>query len=243
MPAEGYPGQAGILVQHGPFPAAHGDDRQTAFEGLLLSVHPAVEAFLVDEAGQFADGEAVHIGDAEFTDEGEEVRFHEASLDLEAAQRVGTVQDHHFDVLLGTGTHHQAQGGDEGIGTGTDVLDVIDHHIDPLQHVGRRFPGGTVQGIHREAGFRVLAAGDMVTGVRIAPDAVLRAVQGHEVHLGRLEEDVDGGTEIPVHAGGVRYQAHPLAAEFLETIPLQHVDAGIDLGGERKARQREDQCQ
>ena len=161
----------------------------------------------------------------------------------EPAQRVGPVQDHHFDVLLGAGAHHQAQGGDEGVGAGADVLDVIDHHIDPFQHVGRGFPGGTVQGVHRKAGFRVLAAGHVVAGVGVPADAVLRAVQGHEVHLGRLEEDVDGGAEVPVHAGGVRHQAHPLAAEFLESVPLQHVDAGIDLGGQREARQRKEECQ
>ena len=125
----------------------------------------------------------------------------------------------------------------------SDVLDVIDHHIDPLQHVGRGLPGGTVQGVHRKAGFRVLAAGDVVAGIGVAADAVLRPEQGDEIHLGCLEEDVDGGTEVPVHPGGIRHQAHPLVAELLETIPFQHVDAGIHLGGERKARQGKDECQ
>ena len=75
-------------------------------------------------------------------------------------------------------------------------------------------------------GSRVLrAAFYVVTGVGIATDAVLRTIERHQIHLRRLEQNVDGRTKVPVHPAGIGHQSHPLAAEFLEAIHLQHVDA------------------
>ena len=64
---------------------------------------------------------------------------------------------------------------------------------------------------------------------------MFRAVQGHQIDARRLEEDVDGGFEFPVHAGRIGHQAHPLPAKPGELPVTQDLNAGTDLGidGER----------
>ena len=66
----------------------------------------------------------------------------------------------------------------------------------------------------------------MVSGPDISADAVLGPIKGHQVHLRRLVENVDGGTDVPVYTRGVGDQAHAFALQFLEAVALQHFQAG-----------------
>ena len=188
----------------------------------------AVEAFLVYEAGKLANGEAVDEGNGELAHEGVEFRFHKGAFHLEAAKRVGAVKDQHLYAGLGAGAHHQAKRGNECVAAGSNVLDVIDHYVYPLEHLLRGLTGGAVQGIHRKAGCGVRAAFNFVAGVGVPTDAVLRAEEGHQVHLRGLVQDVNGGTEVPVHAAGVGYKANALSNQFLEAVALKDLDAGHD---------------
>ena len=155
---------------------------------------------------------------------------HERPLDLQPAQRVGPVEHHHRDAQLGAGTHHQAERGDEGVGAAAHVLDVIDHDIDALQHLFRRLPGAAEERVYRQAGVGVLAGLHLAAGIHVAAHAVLRSVEGDQVDARRLEEDVDGGTQLAVHPGGVGDQPDALAFQASEMALPQDLDAGLDPG-------------
>ena len=76
----------------------------------------------------------------------------------------------------------------------------------------------------------------MAAGIDISPHTVLRAVQGHQVHFGCFEEDIDGRAEVAVHAAGVGHQPYTLALQFPESVFLEYVDACEHLGFHRQAK-------
>ena len=190
-----------------------------------------VDALFVDEGRDLAGREAVDVGDRVLADEGVEARLDEGAFDLPAAERVRAVEDHHLDAELGAGAHHQAEGADEGVGAGADVLDVVDDDVEAAEHLRGRLAGRAVDGVDRQAGRLVAAALDLAAGVDVAADAVLRREQGDEVDFGGLEEDVDGALQVAVHPRGVREQADALALQAFEAALAEDFDAGLDGGG------------
>jgi hypothetical protein len=83
-----------------------------------------------------------------------------------------------------------------------------------------------------KAGAGILGAVHMVSGIYVSAYAMLRAEEGHKVHLRGLEEDVDGTAELAVYAAGVGNEAHPLTQQGLEAVLYQHFQAGGHLGTE-----------
>ena len=210
-------------------PAAHGNNLQLALEGLKVSFLAAVHAFFVDHYGNLSGSEAVHERDGILAHEGEESFPHVCTLHFSAAKGIGTVKHHNLNAFLGAGAHHKAKGGDEGVAAGSYVLDVVHHHIYPLEHLRGGLTGGAVKGEDRESGFGVLAAIHMVSGPGVSPHPVLGAVKGHKVHLRGIEEDVYCGAEVPGNAAGIGYKANPLAFEHAEAVLLQNLDSGDNL--------------
>ena len=78
----------------------------------------------------------------------------------------------------------------------------------------------------------------MVAGIDVSADSVLGTEKGHEIHLGCVEEDVDGGAKTTVHTAGVGNQPHTLACEFLKTIAFQHFDSRDNLGAEHGSTEK-----
>ena len=87
----GDPREIRILIYHTAAPSAHRDDGELAPESGLVALLAAVEAFLVDEAGQLPYRETVNIRNAEFADKGEKTFLDARTLDFEAAERVRAV--------------------------------------------------------------------------------------------------------------------------------------------------------
>ena len=157
---------------------------------------------------------------------------HERSLDLQPSQRVGPVEHHHRDARLGAAAHHQSERGDEGVGAAAHVLDVIDHDVHALEHLFRGLAGVAEKRMHRQAGVRVFAGIDLAAGIHVPAHAMLGSVEGDQLHVGRLEKDVDRGTQFPVHAGGVGHQADPLALQACEMTFPEDLDARFDDGAD-----------
>ena len=170
-----------------------------------------------------------------------EAGLHQASFHLVAAQGIGTVQDHDFDALLGAGTHHQAQRADERIRTAPHILDVIDHHIQALKHLGRGFAIFPINGIHGDAGLRIGRVFHLVTRIGIAPHAMLGSEKGFQFHTGCSRQDIDGRTQVPVDAAGVGHQPHFFPFQAGETAVTQDLYPGADLGAKGYGRQQEGQ--
>ena len=85
--------------------------------------------------------------------------------------------------------------------------------------------------MHRQAGVLVHAGLDLAAGIDVAAHAVLRRVERDELDVRRLEENVDRGAQLAVHARGVGDQADALAFQARETAVPQDFDARLDLRG------------
>ena len=86
----------------------------------------------------------------------------------------------------------------------------------------------------------------MLAGVGIATDPVLGTEEGDQLHSRGTVQDIDGGIEVAVHARGIGHQPDALALQLLETVGLQHVDAGEDglrgSGGGNESQGSQDGC-
>lgn len=138
------PLQPGVLVHHIPLPALHRDNVQVA----RLTDHP----FAVEQHRQFAAGQPIDIRDAVLADEAEKTVLHQRPFNLPSSERIGPVEHDEFDTVLGGGGHRFAHRADVGERPAADVLDVVHQHVDPPQHLRRRFPRLAVQRIDRQSG-------------------------------------------------------------------------------------------
>ena len=64
-----------------------------------------------------------------------------------------------------------------------------------------------------------------------APDAMLGPVEGHELHVGRIVEDVNVRHKVTVYARGVGDKSHALAFQQFEAVGPEHFDACLDALG------------
>ena len=222
------PRQAGLRIGHVARPAFHRHYGELALERGLVALLAAVQAFLVDQLRQLAHRQAIYVRNLELPDIGEEARLHVVAFDLAAVQRVGAVEHHHCHAVLGAGAHHQAEGADEGVGARAHVLDVVDHHVEALEHLGRRLAVLAVDGPDFQAGRLVEGVFGMAAGIDVTADAMLRREKPHQVHVFGLEENVDGRMELAVDAAGIGEQAHLLAFQAREAAVAKHFDARFD---------------
>ena len=97
--------------------------------------------------GRFSKGQAVHQRHRDQAHEGLEGWVEHGALHV-VAMRVGSVQDHHVNPLLGTGLHDQHQRTDVRVEPGPHILNVEDHNIDPFELLGLWFAVCAVQRKH-----------------------------------------------------------------------------------------------
>ena len=214
-------------------------DATVEAEGYTISL----ETFLIDENGQLADSQPVYIRNPELAHEREEARLHEAAFYLIAAQRVRPVKNHYFNTFLGTGPHHQSESADESVGPGPDILDVINHYVDALQHLLGRLAIFPVDGINLYARCSVHRIVHLVPGVGIPADTVLRAEKGHEIDILGLIEYVDCGTEVAVHPARICHKTHTLALKPFKATAFEHLDAGTHLHSRGSIKHCRQECQ
>ena len=210
---------------------------------LLIAFLPAVQAFLIDENGQLADSQPVYIRNPEFAHEREEAGLHYAAFYLIASQWIGPVQNHHPDTFLRTGPHHQSESADESVGPGPDILDVINHYVDALQHLLGGLAIFPVDGINLYARCSVHRIVHLVPGVGIPADTVLRAEKGHEIDILGLIEYVDCGTEVAVHTARICHKTHTLALKPFKATAFEHLDSGAHLHNRSSIKYYRQECQ
>ena len=110
--------------------------------------------------------------------------------------------------------------------------------LQPGDHLRGRFAVRAIDGIDGQAGGRVFRIGDVGAGIGVAPHPVLGGKELLQPDFRRVVQDVDGGTEVPVHAAGVGHQADTFADEAFEAAGLQHFDAGFHLRGRGEAQDK-----
>ncbi len=221
-----HPREVRVLIEHIPVPSFHRDDGKSAFQRSLVPFLATVEAFLVQEDGKFADRETVDVGNFELADKRMEARLDETSLHLVASQRVRPVENHHLDVVLGAGAHHQAKSADESVGAAADVLDVIDHDVQPLKHLLAWLAVGAIDRIDRNSRLRILEILNVGTGVGIAADSMLGGEKRLKVHSRSLVKDVDGRAEIAVNSARIGHKTDILSHKSLKATAFKDFNPG-----------------
>ena len=161
--------------------------------------------------------------------EGDEGLVHSRPLDLQASERIRTVEDDHFHPFRCRHLHHIAHGAYIGVGAAADVLDVVDNGVEALELFCGGEAGLAVEGEDGNTGAGVYGLPlDVLARVGIAPDTVLRAEKGHQLYSWRIVEDIDGGVEVAVHARWIGHQSDAFALELFEAVGLEDVNAGED---------------
>jgi len=90
---------------------------------------------------------------------------------------------------------------------------------------------------------------DARTRLMRAADAVLRAEQCDQVHARRVRQKIDVTDEFPVDTGRVGDQADELAADQVEPVVQQYLDAGLErrcgmlVRRSRRRGERDGACQ
>jgi hypothetical protein len=170
---------------------------------------------VVAHAGHLAGGEAVPVGARHPADERAVIVADGAALDVDAAQRVGPIEDDDLDAERRRGLHHVQERPDVGVVARADVLDVVDHRVEAGEHLGMRPQRGlvlAVERIHRQAGDRVAGLGDADHVLSVAANAVLGAEQADDVDA-LLDEGVDDVPQVGRHRGRIDQETDAFSGE------------------------------
>ena len=183
-------------------------------------------------AGQFAHGETVHVGDAEGADVAEEIGVHGRAVGLEAAQRIGAIEDNDFDAVFKAGGHGALHGADKRVAACADVLQIDDECVEVLElGLGRLASLAVVERADGEAGAFVAVVVEVFPSGKFAVDAVFDGEKGDEFDAGSAAEDVGGGNAAAIDTRRMREEAEAFAFHGGETVGLQDVDAEEERAG------------
>ena len=103
---------------------------------------------------------------------GREIRVQQGTLDANTPERVRSIQHDEADLRIRGRLHGELHCADIGIKTDTDVLNVEDERIDPLEHLGRGCARIAVEAVHGDR--RKRTRGDFVPRRHIPAITMLR---------------------------------------------------------------------
>ena len=137
-------------------------------------------------------------------------------FDLEAVDRIGTIEHDHRDLALGRLLHHVRHRRHVGVEARADVLQVDDERVEPVEHGGGRPPRIAVERVDGQTrSFRPSRTGHV--RVEHAADAVLRAEQRDQRHVLRAVQQIDRRRAVARAAGVIGEQSDALAAQRART--------------------------
>src|ERR1043166_1104687 len=145
-----------------------------------------------------------------------------------SVERVDPVQNEILDSCLSRGLHAQAHCSGVSVESATDILNVVNEHIQALKLFGRWLAGLAIKAVDGKTCIFVGAIGEVFASQ--SADAVLRTEQGPQGHSRRILEQVNRGQTISVVAGMIGDKANTLAFERCELVLCQHVYAVEHLG-------------
>ena len=106
-----------------------------------------------------------------------------------------------------------------------DVLDVVQHEVDILEHLGGWNPRVAVQREDRYAGGGIDRGFDALTRRRLSADTVLRRKERRQSNAICLVKEIDGAPPIRRDAGVVGDETDAFSAHEVYRIAEQHFDA------------------
>ncbi len=128
-----------------------------------------------------------------------EAFFQDRAIDIPAVG-IGAVEHDHGLFLLRAGLHDIGHGADIGVKARADVLDVKEDDVDIRQLCGGRLFVAAVEGDKGNPRLGVLAVADVLAGVVVTPETVLRCENLADVDAKRLEGIDEVG---PMHERGM----------------------------------------
>ena len=155
-----------------------------AWNDLQVALETARDpAFAVDHLRKLAQSHAMHDRDRQATDAAAVVLgIENRTVNVESV-RVGTVQQHDLLAFLGTGGHEVVHGDVVGIISETYVLDIDDQHVETVHRlIGRSVTLAAVERQDRDTCFRVSRTADMLAGVRVTSETMLRGEDSLDIH-------------------------------------------------------------
>ena len=181
----------------------------------------------VEQRGQLAQRHAVADGNGELAHERSQRRIEHRPFHPHAAQRIGTVGHHDGNAGAFRRAHHPGQRVRIGVEAGAHVLDVEHQHVDAIEHRRRGFAVFAVQAVHGQAGGRIARGGDVITGLHVTAHAVFGTEQRDQREIRMRGEAVDITAQLAVQAGGIGHQPHAPAAQQVQALLQQHLDAQL----------------
>ena len=194
--------------------------------------------FFVEHLCQLATGKAIEVRNLELAYKRDVSIFGQITLHLESPQGIGSVEHHKFDVVFGCGFHSQSHRTDVGERTATDILDIVDQHIYPLQHIGGSLAGLAIERTNGKTGGGIGRVVHMIACMHIAAHAVFRTEQRYQIYVGSFMQNIDGGFELVVHSGRIGDQAHSFPLQYLEITIFKNLYSCLDSYFLSKCRSR-----
>ena len=151
------------------------------------------------------------------------------TLDLVAANRVGTIADNHRQSAARRGTQAVRHRVDVGVDPRPDILEIDDEHVEPREHVGRRLTRVAVEREHRHLAQAVLAVRGLDHVVlQVRAEAMLRPEERRQRDVRIRMQPIGGVRQAAVDRGRVADQTDAAAGNQTSIDGEQAIDAGCD---------------
>jgi len=175
-------------------------------------------------------------------DEGLQTIVQHRTGDVDAVDRIGSIENDEANAVVGSCDHGIAHGRYVGIEARTDVLDIEHDGVNILQHFGSRPANLAVKTDHLNSGTRVQAiAYDL--DVELAGKAVLGAEEPHDLNIFCVVQQANATSPIARDAGVVCEQPDSRTGQLPEFVALQNVDSRQDSARFGLCQNREQQQQ
>ena len=147
------------------------------------------------------------------------------SVDFQAAERVGPVEDDNGLPVFKTRLHSAQHTACISVRPRPDVLQIYHEDVDFFEHFGGRLAVFAVERIHGQPRAAVYFVEDGHVSLLVAVNSVLRAEERDELHIFCAPQNVYCARPEAVDAGGVGEQPHALARYRREVAGFEHVDS------------------
>ena len=232
------PGEPRVGEEHLPPPPAHGNHGEPAGAGTedAGAVPPRLGPGALGSVPQARIHQGRHLPQSQAVAHRDGVEPHERPVALPhqvpfhrlPAQRVGTVQDHHFLAGGGAGFQRQGRRPLEGVDAAPDVLEIDQKDIQVLQHRGRGLPGLGVKAEDGDHQLGVVPVGGLHHVVLLlAAEAVLGAEEHGELPAVKPRRDLPCGNEIGGDRRRVHEEADPSPPEPLRAGARENLQSGL----------------
>lgn len=211
-----HPCKASVIKELAALPVVHSDDSQVKVQLEFCAKHQC----------QLTDGHAMPDRNAMKTDEGLLPFIEQRASDIDAVNRVRSIEYDEANTVLGRRLHRVAHGGDVGVKTRTNLLNVEHKDVDIAEH-GSRWPTIlAIQTDDRNSRGRLNAVADF-GDVELTRDAVFGTEDSGESNIVGGMQNFNAAAAGAINARMIGDETDAQIAEHREIFLLQYVEAAV----------------